>query len=75
MNQSEEVLVVPLEVEVGAACGLYSPEDVLDFGIGGSNDPPTTLILWLHNSWKKAIKIQVKTICFWCFKDRPINLM
>lgn len=65
MNQSEEVLVVPLEVEVGAACGLYSPEDVLDFGIGGSNDPPTTLILWLHNSWKKAIKIQVKTVCFW----------
>ncbi|XP_054261852.1 transmembrane protein 131 isoform X2 [Macrosteles quadrilineatus] len=58
VNNSEEVLVVPLEVEVGPICGLYSPEDVIDFGIGGSNDPPTTIKLWLHNSWKKPIKIQ-----------------
>lgn len=62
MNNSEEVLVVPLEVEVGGACGLYSPDDVLDFGIGGSQDPPKQLKLWLRNSWKKPIRIQVSIL-------------
>lgn len=59
MNNSEEVLVVPLEVEVSSNAGLYSQDDVLDFGIGGSRDKPKEIRLLLYNSWKKVIRIQV----------------
>lgn len=59
MNKSEEVLVVPLEVEVASNAGLYSLDDVLDFGIGGSRDKPKEVRLLLYNSWKKVIRIQV----------------
>ncbi|XP_069697669.1 transmembrane protein 131 isoform X2 [Periplaneta americana] len=58
VNKSEEVLVVPLEVEVAPHAGLYSPDDVLDFGIGGSRDKPKEVRLLLYNSWKKMIRIQ-----------------
>lgn len=58
MNRSEEVLIVPLEVEVSPSSGIYSPDDIIDFGIGGHQDPPKTLLLHLKNSWKKPIKIQ-----------------
>lgn len=59
MNNSEEVLVVPMEVEVASNAGLYSQDDVLDFGIGGSWDKPKEIRLLLYNSWKKVIRIQV----------------
>jgi hypothetical protein len=59
VNKSEEVLVVPLEVEVASNAGLYSLDDVLDFGIGGSRDKPKEVRLLLYNSWKKVIRIQV----------------
>nr|XP_018905539.1 PREDICTED: transmembrane protein 131 [Bemisia tabaci] len=58
VNRSEEVLIVPLEVEVSPSSGIYSPDDIIDFGIGGHQDPPKTLLLHLKNSWKKPIKIQ-----------------
>ncbi|KAJ9592481.1 hypothetical protein L9F63_015897, partial [Diploptera punctata] len=58
VNKSEEVLVVPIEVEVASHAGLYSPDDVLDFGIGGSRDKPKQVSLLLFNSWKKMIRIQ-----------------
>jgi hypothetical protein len=60
VNNSEEVLVVPLEVEVASNAGLYSQDDVLDFGIGGSQDKPKEIRLLLYNSWKKVIRIQVR---------------
>lgn len=66
MNNSDEVLVVPLEVEVGSSCGLYSPDDVIDFGVGGSHDPPKKMKLWVRNSWKKPIRIQVNFITELC---------
>lgn len=59
VNNSEEVLVVPLEVEVSSSAGLYCPDDVIDFGIGGSQDPPKQMKLMLRNSWKKPIRVQV----------------
>lgn len=59
MNNSDEVLVVPVEVEVASNIGLYSTDDVLDFGIGGSRDKPKEVRLLLYNSLKKVIRIQV----------------
>lgn len=59
VNESDEVLVLPLEVEVASNAGLYSTDDVLDFGIGGSRDKPKEVRLLLYNSWKKMIRIQV----------------
>lgn len=59
MNNSDDVLVVPLEVQVVSNTGLYAMDDVLDFGIGGSQDKPKEVRLLLYNSWKKVIRIQV----------------
>jgi len=59
VNNSDEVLVVPLEVQVASNTGLYAMDDVLDFGIGGSQDKPKEVRLLLYNSWKKVIRIQV----------------
>ncbi|CAH1393289.1 unnamed protein product [Nezara viridula] len=53
-----DVLIVPVDVEVGASCGLYAPDDLIDFGIGGTRDPPKVIKLYLRNSWKKAITVQ-----------------
>ncbi|KAL1110503.1 hypothetical protein AAG570_008031 [Ranatra chinensis] len=58
VDRSGEVLVVPVEVEVGPVCGLYSPDDLIDFGIGGSEDAPKQINLYLRNSWKKPIRVQ-----------------
>ncbi|KAK7872556.1 hypothetical protein R5R35_013787 [Gryllus longicercus] len=58
VNKSEEVLVVPLEVEVSSQPGLYSHDDIIDFGIGGSHDRPRKVKLALYNSLKKVIRIQ-----------------
>nr|XP_024217848.1 transmembrane protein 131 isoform X2 [Halyomorpha halys] len=53
-----DVLIVPVDVEVGASCGLYAPDDLIDFGIGGTKDPPKIIKLYLRNSWKKPITVQ-----------------
>lgn len=58
INKSEEVLVVPVEVEVSSQPGLYSHDDVIDFGIAGSHDRPRKVKLALYNSLKKTIRIQ-----------------
>ncbi|XP_049836735.1 transmembrane protein 131 isoform X2 [Schistocerca gregaria] len=58
VNQTEDVLVVPLDVEVMPQAGLYSPDDVIDFGIGGSKDKPKRIPLYLFNSGKKLIRLQ-----------------
>ena len=61
LNNSEEVLVVPLEVEVTSQPGLYSQQHSIDFGIGGSQDKPKKVILYLCNSLKKTQRIQSVT--------------
>ncbi|KAL0273053.1 UNVERIFIED_CONTAM: hypothetical protein PYX00_005821 [Menopon gallinae] len=58
LNNSEEVLVVPLEVEVTSQPGLYSTQHYIDFGIGGSEEQPKKIKLYLCNSLKKALRIQ-----------------
>ncbi|KAI5732763.1 hypothetical protein M8J76_003876 [Diaphorina citri] len=57
VNNSDEVLVVPIGIEVSPQPGLYPEEDIIDLGVGGSLDPNTKVKLYLKNSNKKAIKI------------------
>ncbi|GJQ77276.1 hypothetical protein Trydic_g20700 [Trypoxylus dichotomus] len=61
LNNTEEILVVPLEVEVTASAGLYSPQGSIDFGVGGSLDPPKQVKLFLQNPLKKVVKIHSVT--------------
>ncbi|XP_066999356.2 transmembrane protein 131 [Anabrus simplex] len=65
VNKSDEVLVVPLEVEVTSQPGLYALEDIIDFGYGGNLDQPCEMKLLLYNSWNKVMRIQsVSTVPF-----------
>lgn len=59
VDKSGETLVIPVDVEVGPVCGLYSPDDLIDFGIGGTQDLPKEVKIYLKNSWKKPIRVQV----------------
>lgn len=54
-----ELFVVPLEVEVSADPGLYSPQNVLDFGVLHSRSEPKTLPLFVINSSTKPVEIAV----------------
>ncbi|XP_046395502.1 transmembrane protein 131 isoform X2 [Ischnura elegans] len=58
VNSTMDYLVVPLEVEVGPQAGLYSPDDLIDFGLSGSTDAPKVAKLYLLNSGRKSIQIQ-----------------
>nr|CAD7393566.1 unnamed protein product [Timema cristinae] len=57
-RDSDEVLVMPLQLEVSSQPGLYAEEDMVDFGLGGSLDPPTQYSLRVFNSGRKTIKIE-----------------
>ncbi|RZB94452.1 hypothetical protein BDFB_002062 [Asbolus verrucosus] len=57
VNSSEEILVVPLEVEVSADGGIFDPQGSIDFGIGGSLDSPKQVELCVFNPLKKAVRI------------------
>ncbi|KAJ3658654.1 hypothetical protein Zmor_010381 [Zophobas morio] len=57
VNSSEEILVVPLEVEVSADGGLFDPQGSVDFGIGGSLDSSKQVELCVYNPLKKAVRI------------------
>ncbi|XP_044255531.1 transmembrane protein 131 [Tribolium madens] len=57
VNSSEEILVVPLEVEVSADGGIFDPQGSIDFGIGGNLDSPKTVELCIFNPLKKAVRI------------------
>lgn len=48
---------MPLEVEVTSSAGLFNPQGSVDFGVGGSLDPPKQLKLYLQNPLKKVVKI------------------
>ncbi|RUS80317.1 hypothetical protein EGW08_011918, partial [Elysia chlorotica] len=52
-----ELLILPLEIEVSSDPGIYSPVELLDFGILRTLDEPKTLRLNLINTGPKAIHI------------------
>lgn len=53
-----EFLYLPLEVEVTAQPGLYSPQEVLDFGMMPSESGPKTMEVLVLNSGGKPIAVQ-----------------
>jgi hypothetical protein len=57
VNSSEEILVVPLEVEVSADGGIYDPQGSIDFGVGGSLDSSKQVELCVYNPLKKPVRI------------------
>lgn len=59
VDETGEVLLIPIDIEVVSTGGLYAPDDLIDFGIGGTDDPPKLVKLYLKNSGKKTIKVQV----------------
>ncbi|KAK4886769.1 hypothetical protein RN001_003040 [Aquatica leii] len=61
LNNTEDILVVPLEVEVTSTAGLYAPQGSVDFGVGGSLDSPKQFGLFIHNPLKKAVRIHSVT--------------
>ncbi|BFZ14499.1 hypothetical protein BsWGS_17535 [Bradybaena similaris] len=52
-----ELLILPVEVEVSSDPGIYSPVELLDFGILRTLDEPKTIRLNLINTGPKAIHI------------------
>ncbi|KAL3266704.1 hypothetical protein HHI36_010866 [Cryptolaemus montrouzieri] len=57
LNITEEILVVPLEIEVGPRGSIFSPQGYADFGVGGSMDVPKQIKLCLYNPFTKPVKI------------------
>nr|XP_022906700.1 transmembrane protein 131 [Onthophagus taurus] len=57
LNNTDEILVVPLEVEVTSSASFFHPQGSVDFGIGGSLDPAKKLKLVLQNPLRKPMKI------------------
>ena len=62
-DQKDEVLILPVEVEVTSTPGIFSPLEMLDFGIMRTLDAPKTLRLNLLNSGSKPVHISV-SFCF-----------
>uniref|UniRef100_A0A8C4QPL0 Transmembrane protein 131 n=1 Tax=Eptatretus burgeri TaxID=7764 RepID=A0A8C4QPL0_EPTBU len=56
-NDSDDYLILPMEVEVTTAPGIYSSTEMLDFGTLRSQDPAKTLNLYLLNSGAKDVPI------------------
>ena len=58
-NSSEDqFMILPVEVEVSSAPGIYSPIDLIDFGVMRSDDEPRTIAIQILNSGTKQIQIQ-----------------
>ncbi|GFX31596.1 transmembrane protein 131 [Trichonephila clavipes] len=53
----KDYLLIPVEVDVTSAPGIYSPTEILDFGVLRSDDPPKVLTLSLLNSGQKHVHI------------------
>ncbi|XP_067136144.1 transmembrane protein 131 isoform X2 [Centruroides vittatus] len=56
-STNHDYLVLPVEVEVTSVPGIYSPSEILEFGVLRSHDEPKTLTLSLLNSGQKHIHI------------------
>lgn len=57
----DDLLIVPLEVEVSADPGLYSPQNLLDFGVLHSHSYPKSLPIFVINNSIKPIEITVSS--------------
>ncbi|XP_055926563.1 transmembrane protein 131-like isoform X3 [Argiope bruennichi] len=53
----EDYLLLPVEVDVSSAPGIYSPTEILDFGVLRSDDQPKVLTLSLLNSGPKHVHL------------------
>lgn len=64
VNNSAEVLVVAVEVEVGSGAGLHwgGSSGVVNLGMGGSLQPPIHFPITLKNSAKKPVKVLVSVL-------------
>ncbi|XP_058800553.1 transmembrane protein 131 isoform X2 [Phymastichus coffea] len=60
VNNSAEILIVAVEIEVGSGAGLHwgGSSAIVNFGMGGSNQPPIRYQISLKNSAKKPVKVQ-----------------
>ena len=62
LNNTQDILVVPLEVEVSSEVVPYPPYGPIDFGVGGISDQPKSVKLFLQSPTRRPIHIQsVKT--------------
>lgn len=57
LDKGNQILMMPIDVEVGSVCGLYASDDLINFGVGGTQDPPKLVKLFLKNSSRKSIKV------------------
>ncbi|XP_043684488.1 transmembrane protein 131 [Vespula pensylvanica] len=59
VNNTAEILIVAVEVEVRSGAGLHwgGSSGRINFGMGGSLQPPTYHIIALKNSAKKPVKV------------------
>lgn len=59
-NRAEKpALIVPVEVEVVSKPGLYSAQDLLDFGTITSQDQSKWLTLNVYNTLNRTLQIKV----------------
>ncbi|KAK3100282.1 hypothetical protein FSP39_017460 [Pinctada imbricata] len=56
-EQQNQLLILPVEVEVSSAPGIYSPTELIDFGIIRTLDGPSTVQLSLLNTGNRPIHI------------------
>ncbi|XP_061164811.1 transmembrane protein 131-like isoform X1 [Saccostrea echinata] len=56
-EQTNNLVILPVEVEVSSVPGLYSPAEMIDFGIMRTLDDPVTVNLNLVNTGFKPIHI------------------
>ncbi|KAK0064719.1 transmembrane protein 131 [Biomphalaria pfeifferi] len=61
-RSSPQLLILPLEIEVSSDPGIYSPVELLDFGILRTLDEPKHLRLNLINTGPKAVHITSVTV-------------
>ncbi|XP_050308013.1 transmembrane protein 131 [Anthonomus grandis grandis] len=57
LHNPEEILIVPLEIEVTETQGIFHPQGYLDFGVGGTLNEPKEINLCLINPLRKTVRI------------------
>ena len=69
VNNSEEIMIVAVEVEVGSGAGLHwgGSSASINLGMGGSLHSPTQYPIALRNSAKKPVKVLVGFTIFYKF--------
>ncbi|XP_048778429.1 transmembrane protein 131-like isoform X3 [Ostrea edulis] len=61
-EQMNNLVILPVEVEVSSVPGLYSPKEMIDFGIIRTLDDPVTVSLNLVNTGFKPVHISSVTV-------------